>query len=96
MTFLASVWATWRARNKVIFHRERFDEDKCFELCRYDLVWWVKVERGDLVPFVGNLVRNFGNIDILAEGKIRKVLWVWTTPCGVHIKINVDGSFLRN
>lgn len=44
MAIIALVWSIWRMRIRVIFQRESFDEGSCFELCHFDLAWWVKTE----------------------------------------------------
>lgn len=37
MSFLVGVCALWRCHNRFVFHGGSFDEDVCFELCRFDL-----------------------------------------------------------
>lgn len=56
----------------IIFQREVFDEDECFELCKADLSWWVKIEESDPVPLVGNIIRCSGSVEISSKRKKRK------------------------
>lgn len=75
--------------------RKSFDEDKYLEVCRLDLVWWIKTEWGELVSSVGDISKNLGLIEIPIKIKRRTSNWVWSyPPGGNHIKVNVGGSFL--
>lgn len=44
MAFLVIVWTVWRCYNKTVFHGHIFNEDGCFELCKFNLAWWIKDE----------------------------------------------------
>lgn len=51
------IWSIWRIRNRIVFQLEAFDEEGCFELCLFDLAWWVKVEWGKSI-FVNELYNS--------------------------------------
>lgn len=72
MIFLALTWTIWRIRYKIIFQQKVFDGNGCFELCKANLVWRVKAERGERVPLVGDIVWCTRSVEIPSKHKKRK------------------------
>lgn len=57
MECMTLIWSIWRKRNRIIFLRESFDEEGCFELYHFDLAWWMKVEWRDQVLLVCDTIQ---------------------------------------
>lgn len=51
-------WVIWKKRDRIIFNRESFDEERCFEMWHFKLTWWNKVEWGEQVPSVEDIIHN--------------------------------------
>lgn len=64
-------------RNCVVFQWEIFDEDGCFEMCNFDLAWWVKSECEEQIPYVANIIHNPRIIEAPEKSKKGKGTWVW-------------------
>lgn len=88
--FLAMVWTVWRCWNKMVFHGNIFIEEDCFEFCKFDLAWWVKIEWGDRVPSVGNMIRCPGTLLFLV--KVSKQ-WLCKPSVNGQINVNVEDLF---
>lgn len=56
LPFVALASTIWRMRNRVIFQRDTFDEEGCFEIWHFDLAWWFKIEWEKQTPFVADII----------------------------------------
>lgn len=78
----------------MVFRWESFDEEGCFNMCRFDLTRWVKAEWGELIPLVTNIIRSPESVELSQKSKKNKINWVRTPLAFDFIKVNVDGSYL--
>lgn len=96
MTSSILLWSICRLRNHVVFQRDNFDQDRCYEMCRYELAWWIKAKWGELVPSVLNIMQCPSCIDVPRKPRKNRDAWVWRPLGSGILKINVDESFLGN
>lgn len=54
-----------------MFQHEIFYDERCLEIFRFDMAWWVKSEWGELVPSVTDLMCRFGDIKVPRSYKKR-------------------------
>lgn len=46
----------------MVFQGDVFDEERCFKMYRFDLIWCIKLEWGEHVPLVVDIICNPGCI----------------------------------
>lgn len=76
LAFFTILWAIWRMENMIVFQNKTFDEMGYFDMCHFDLAWWVNVEWGEHILPMATIIRSPGCIDIPKKQKKNKVRWV--------------------